>query len=196
MQLIIHKTRLSLTFPFSAVIMLMLLLCDSETVFVSLLSSLLHEAGHIFFLVIFHQPPSLVCFGAFGIRIDRQIGSCLSYKKEALVALGGVLVNLLLTLFGVTLYLALKSSVGLKLAFVNGFIGAFNMLPVGLLDFGRFLEAMLSAKTHAQRYLRLISLLTAALVAVGCILYNIFVGINVSLIAVSIYIFLITTLKE
>ena len=176
--------------------MLMLLLCDNETVFVSLFSSLLHEAGHLFFLVMFHQPPSLICFGAFGIRIERQNGYYLSSKKEAAVALGGVGVNLLLMLFGVAFYLAFRSSIALKLAFVNGFIGAFNMLPVGLLDFGRFLEAMLSVKPDAQRYLKVISLLTAVLVAVGCALYNIFVGINVSLIAVSIYIILITTLKE
>ena len=176
--------------------MLMLLLCDSETVFVSLFSSLLHEAGHIFFLVLFHQPPSIICFGAFGIRIERQNGSYLSTKKEALVALGGVAVNLLLTLSGVAIYIVLKSGIGLKLAFVNGFIGAFNMLPVGLLDFGRFLECILCNKPDAQRHLKAISLFTAVLVAVGCVLYNIFVGINVSLIAVSIYIFLITTLKE
>lgn len=196
MQLIIHKTRVSVTFPFAAVVMLMLLLCDSETVLVSLLSSLLHEAGHIFFLVIFHQPPSLICFGAFGIRIERQNSASLSYKKEAAVALGGVLVNLLLLSFGTLLYAAFKSSFGLKLAFVNGFIGAFNMLPVGLLDFGRFLECVLYNKPDAYRYLKALSLFTAAFVAVGCALYNIFIGINVSLIAVSIYIFLITTLKE
>lgn len=176
--------------------MLMLLICDSETVLVSLFSSLFHEAGHIFFLLIFHQPPALICFGAFGIRIERQNGASLSYEKEAAVALGGVLANLLLTLSGVVLYLAFKSSTGLKLAFINGFIGAFNMLPVGLLDFGVFLKCMLYKRPEAGRYLKVISAVTAASVAVGCILYNIFIGINVSLIAVSVYILLITTLKE
>ncbi len=176
--------------------MLMLLLCDSETVFVSLFSSLLHEAGHLFFLVMFHQYPSLICFGAFGIRIERQSGLSLSSRKEASVALGGVIVNMLLALFGAAAYLMFKSPLGLKLALVNGFIGIFNMLPVGLLDFGRFLECLLSGKQGAERYLRRISHITAIAVAVGCALYNIFIGINVSLIAVSIYIILITTLKE
>lgn len=196
MQLIIHKTRLSVTFPFSAVVMLMLLFCDSETVLVSLASSLLHEAGHLFFMFKFHSQPSLICFGAFGIRIERQNTTPLSAEKEALVALGGIIVNMLLALFGAGAYLLFESAFGIKLALVNGFIGCFNMLPCSLLDFGRFLECMLSSRPDCEALLRLISHLTMLAVAAGCLLYNIFIGINVSMIAVSIYIILITTLKE
>ena len=79
---------------------------------------------------------------------------------------------------------------------VNFFIAAFNMLPVGMLDFGRCLRCIFGYSDRGERILRALSLLTAALVGAGCILYNIFVNINVSLIAVSIYIILITTLKE
>lgn len=193
MQLRLRKTRISVTFPFAAVIMLMLLFCDSETVFISLFSSLLHEGGHLLFMLLFHDFPALVCFGAFGIRIERRGSASLSCKKEAVIALGGVLVNLLLALFGTAVYALFENPFGIKLAAVNGFIGAFNMLPVSLLDFGRFLECMLSQKENAQGYMKAISLLTALAVGAGCVFYNVFFGVNVSLIAVSIYIILITT---
>lgn len=193
MQLTVNKTRVSVTFPFAAVIMLMLLLCESETVFISLFSSLLHEGGHLFFMLLFKSCPELICFGAFGIRIERRSNSSLSYKKEALIALGGVVVNVILAFFGIAIYLLCGKPFYLKLTAVNGFIAAFNMLPVSLLDFGRFLECMLSQKENAEKYLRFISLFTAFAVGTGCVLYNIFFGLNVSLIAVSIYIILITT---
>ena len=195
MQLELSKTRVSVTFPFAAVVMLMLLVCDGETVLVSLAASVLHEGGHLFFMLLFRDYPSLICFGAFGIRIERRENSFLSHKKEALTALGGVLVNAMLTVSGAAIYLFTQNSFALKLAFVNGFIGAFNMLPVSLLDFGRFLECILSEKENAGRYLRALSHITAICVAAGCAAYSFFIGINVSLIAVSIYIILIT-LKE
>ena len=193
MQLTVNKTRVSVTFPFAAVIMLMLLLCDSETVFVSLFSSLLHEGGHLFFMLLFHDFPSFICFGAFGIRIERSDNTFLNYKKEALIALGGIMINAVLTLVGAAVYLLSENPFGVKLAAVNGFIGAFNMLPVSLLDFGRFLECMLCQRENSQRSLRFVSLFTAFAVGAGCVFYNIFFGVNVSLIAVSVYIILITT---
>ena len=193
MQLKINKTRLSVTFPFAAVVMLMLLLCDSETVFISLFSSLLHEGGHLFFLLLFREWPALICFGAFGIRIERKEEASLGYKKEAAVALGGIMVNSLLVLTGAAVYLILKIPFGLKLATVNGVIAAFNMLPVSLLDFGRFLECMLSEKDNAEKILRRISFVTVLVLSAGCVLYNLFIGINVSLIAVSLYIISVIT---
>ena len=87
MQIELKKTRVSLTFPFAAVVMLMLLLCDSETVFISLFSSLFHEGGHLFFMLLFGQMPSLVCFGAFGIRIERADRKLISVKKKRLLLL-------------------------------------------------------------------------------------------------------------
>ena len=192
MQLRLRKTRLSVTFPFAAVVTLMLLVCDSETVFISLFSSLFHEGGHLFFMLLFKESPALICLGAFGMRIERR-SVFLGRKKEALIALGGIAFNFLLMLTGAAVYLICGSLFGIKLAAVNGFIAAFNMLPAGLLDFGRFLECIFFNKRDAQRYLRIISLLTALAVAAGCVFYNIAIGINVSLIAVSIYIVLITT---
>lgn len=196
MQIRLNKTRVSVTFPFSAVLVLMLLLCDEEIVLISLFSSLFHEGGHLLFMLLFGEVPTHICFGAFGIRIERGSTGNLSQKKEAMVALGGIAGNCLLFVCGFVFYLVYNSSCAAKLLAVNLLIAAFNMLPVRLLDFGRCLECLFSEKERGDKALSMLSFATAFAIGLGCILYSIFVSINVSLIAVSIYIILITTLKE
>lgn len=176
--------------------MLMLLLCDEEVVLLSLFSSLFHEGGHLFFMLLFGEVPSCICFGAFGIRIERKSGRGLSLKKEAIVALGGITGNCLLIVCGAAFYYMYNSIWAAQLMAVNFFIAAFNMLPVRSLDFGRCLENLFAGSQKGERLLGFLSVFTAVAVGICCVLYNAFVSINVSLIAVSIYIILITTLKE
>ncbi len=166
---------------------------------ISVFSSLFHELGHLFFMLLFKAEPSLIVFGAFGIRIERESSELLSYKKEALIASGGIFANGLLSLCGVFIYIAFNSLFGAKLFAVNFLIAAFNMLPVRLLDCGRCLEcifgAMLSLE-KSERLLTVISYVTVAVITLLCVIYNIFVGFNISFIAVCLYIILVTTLKE
>lgn len=194
-----NRTTVSVTFPFVAVITVMLILCRQDIVLVSVFSSLFHEIGHLFFILWFSQPPSLVCFGAFGIRIERCSGIILPYKKEAIIAMGGIFANCLLCLCGLFFYKVYNSIYGVQLFAVNLLVGAFNMLPVKVLDFGTFLENVLTARLgvrESEVLLERISRLTVAVLTAGCILYNIFVSLNISLIAVCIYLILTITLKE
>ena len=196
MQIKLDKTKVDVTFPFTAVVTLMLLLCNEEIVMMSLFSSLFHEGGHLFFMLLYGEAPSLICFGAFGIRIERVKHIQATVKKEAIIALGGIAGNCLLFICGFVFYYIYNSIWAAKLMAVNFFIAAFNMLPVKALDFGRCLDCLLSDNPVGERILSVLSVLTAVAVGAGCVLYNVFVSVNVSLIAVSIYIILITTLKE
>lgn len=193
------KTRVSVTFSFAAVVTLMLLLCEQEIVLVSLFSSLFHECGHLFFMLLFSAEPSLVAFGAFGIRIERGSGRFLSYGKEALIALGGVLANTIAVASGLAVYCFSGKLWGAKLFAVNGFIALFNLLPVRQLDFGRSLECMLSYKLKGdivQKALTFVSESTVLILVALCVIYNIFVKFNVSLIAVTVYLVIISFFKE
>ncbi|MGN1444180.1 MAG: hypothetical protein ACI4XE_10070, partial [Acutalibacteraceae bacterium] len=104
-------TRFRLTFSFFAVITAMLLTCDRRIVIVSVLSSLLHECGHLALMFVFREKPECVIFGAFGIRIERQGVSALSYKRQAAVAMGGISVNFVLAAVFAVLYGFLASDV-------------------------------------------------------------------------------------
>lgn len=199
MQVKCRKTRISITFPFAAVITFMLLLCEEEIVLISVFSSLFHELGHLFFMLLFKSEPSLIVFGAFGIRIERESLKLPGYKKEALIASGGIFANGLLSLCGVFIYIVFNSLFGAKLFAVNFFIAAFNMLPVKQLDCGRCIECVFGAALSpekSERLLTVISYVTVAVITLLCLIYNIFIGINISLIAVCLYIILVTTLKE
>lgn len=199
MQLDAGKTRINLSFSFVAVVTMMLLLCDEQTVLISLFSSFFHEGGHLLFMLIFSEIPERIVFGAFGIRIEADGRKKLTYKKEALISMGGIIGNLVLVFIGLVFYLSYKGLWSIRLVAVNCFIAFFNMLPVSALDFGRCLEIILSQRLSpykAERLLRVISVCTSVILVVLCILYSIFIGFNISLVAVTVYIILITTLKE
>ena len=199
MRLRIGKSTLQFTFSFAAVVTLMLLLCDEEIVLVSLFSSLFHEGGHLFFMLLFSEAPHLIAFGAFGIRIEREKESKLSYKKEAIIALGGVAGNFLLVFCAFIFYSFTASSFSLKLLAVNIFIAVFNLIPIRQLDAGRCMEALLRlhrSSADTEKILDIFSIVFCASLSVICVLYNVFFSLNISLIAVTVYLVLISNIKE
>lgn len=133
-------------------------------------------------------------FGAFGIRIERESGNRLSYRREAAVALGGVLVNAFLFAAFSSGYFFLRSKTLFIGAAVNFLIASLNLMPVGILDCGRFLRYILLTRFDEEKteaVLSLVSDFTVLLFALFCVLFTVFVGLNASLICVCIYLMLI-----
>ena len=198
MTLIVNETRYKIDFTFALTVTLMLLLCSEETVIISLISSMLHEIGHLIFMFIFNQRVISVTFGCFGVRIEK-LEQSLSYKKEAMIALGGIMVNFIIAIFSGTHYYILRSDFSLKLMAVNIFIALFNMIPVDTLDIGRVLRYTLlcyADEEKTQRILCSVSVISVNLLAFGCIAYSILLGFNISLIAVTVYLYVITLFKK
>lgn len=199
MTLVIGETAYRIDLSFSLTVTLMFLFCHSDTVILSLLSSLLHEAGHLIIMYLSGQKILKVTFGAFGIRIDRHITASVSYKKETFIAIGGVLVNLILALMGFIHYCFTGSGFSLKLIAVNVIIAIFNMIPVDTLDMGRVLRYTLLCSVDADKCDRILNVLSAVsvnLLAVICITVNIYIGFNLSLIIVTVYLYVITLFKK
>lgn len=199
MTLIIGDTTYRIDLSFSLTVTLMFLFCHSDTVILSLLSSLLHEAGHLIIMYLTGQKILKVTFGAFGIRIDRYITSSVSYKKEAFIALGGVLVNLILALSGFIHYCITDSDFFLRLTAVNVIIAIFNMIPIDTLDMGRVLRYTLLSSIDediCDRILSVISAVSVNLLAVICFAVNVYIGFNLSLIIVTVYLYVITLFKK
>lgn len=195
MQFEIGKTALKLTFPFAAVVTLMLLLCNEEIVLISLFSSFFHEGGHLLFMIAFSDFPRQIVFGAFGIRIERATYLNSDYRKEALISLGGVFGNFILAGFALCLSRFNENSFFLKLLTVNLFIAFFNLIPIRQLDAGRCIEALLEsrlARDRLNRAFEITSVVVCVILSVLCVLYNIFFGLNISFIAVTIYLICIS----
>lgn len=195
MQFEFGKTALKLTFPFAAVVTLMLLLCDEEIVLISLFSSFFHEGGHLLLMIVFSEKPRRIVLGAFGIRIERCFERVTDYRKEAAICLGGVFGNIILSGFSLIVYYFTESSFSLKLLAVNIFIACFNLIPIRQLDAGRCIEAILEAKLSAEGIsdiFKIVSVVFSFILLILCVCYNVFFGLNVSLIAVTLYLICIS----
>ena len=199
MTLIVGNTRYRVDFTFALTVTLMLIFCDENTVIVCLLSSVLHELGHLVFMKAFRQRVTEVIFGAFGVRIDRLTTSELSYKKEAVIAFGGIAVNFLIAFISGMYYFITDRYYAVLLAAVNIFIALFNMIPVDTLDIGRVLRYTLLClydENKCDKILFIVSAVSVNLLAVLCIAYTVLFSVNPSLIAVTVYLYVITLFKK
>ena len=199
MTLIVGSTRYKIDFTFAFTVTLMLLFCHSQTVILCLMSSTLHEAGHLILMYASGQKVTSVTFGAFGVRIDRQNSSAISYKNEAVIAFGGIGVNLLVALISAVYYNFTHCNFAISLTAVNIFIALFNSIPIDTLDMGRVLRYTLLClydETKCNTILNILSVFTVNILAVTTIIYSIKFTVNPSLIAVTVYLYVITLFKK
>lgn len=192
-------TKLKLSFSFVALIVLMIILCDESVVLCSLAASLIHECGHLFFMYIFADIPKYIEFSLFGMRIENKPDSVVSYRSELLVSLGGIVFNMIFAAIGFVLYnvfslyyFAVFSAVNIVVALVNSF-------PVSVLDCGRAVRCfiLMYCKTDKwEKYAELISKGFVLIFIVVSLLYFCYCGFNISLLAINLYLILITIIKK
>ena len=93
----------------------------------------------------------------------------------------------------------MKSQTALIFALINLLTALFNCIPVYVLDMGRALKCVLmliSDEAESERVLSIISIIFTGSLAVFTVLYSAFISVNVSLIAVTVYLFVITLFKK
>lgn len=190
----IGKTCLRLRFSFVFLITFMLLVCEQGVVMMSFAASCLHEAGHLVLMLLSGDRINYIEFGLFGMRIERQ-GTVIGYKKEALCTVGGIAVNLACAATSFVIYGLTRYNGLLQFSVVSFFVAAVNMMPVRILDFGRFIHLILCEKRGifaADEILSTVSFVFALILTSFCVIYCIVVGFNLSLIAVTVYLDIIT----
>lgn len=184
------KVKIKLDFSFFAFITLMLLTSERKIVFVCLSSSFLHEIGHLLLLCFFGEKKLDLTVSFFGLRIEREQVSSLSYQKEALVSLSGVAVNFILAALFLFLYRLKMQQIFLVGTFVNIFIASLNLIPAQMLDSWNFLRYILLVYYDEEKTLRIlekVSNTAVVLLCAFCVYYTAFEKINFSLIAVCVY---------
>lgn len=124
------NTNIVITFSFLAVLTLCILLYSEKIIIISLLSSLLHECGHIAAIRGFNAGIKEIRLYGGGMKITRDI-SYLSFSKELIITFGGILVNFCLCIIS---YCFFKTAFAVNLAIL-----IFNLLPIGCLDGARAL---------------------------------------------------------
>ena len=154
------RVRLGVSFSFPAVIALVLLTggADVNELLTALLCCVLHECGHLFFMLIFRRRPEAVTLYGGGIKITPPRGRIGSLGRDIAVLAGGCLVNFLLAAAG-----SLLGAGGVFTA-ANLMLALFNLMPFEYFDGGRILALVLDGKD--LRYFRAaVILLTACIIA-------------------------------
>ncbi|MBE6834629.1 MAG: hypothetical protein E7515_00070 [Ruminococcaceae bacterium] len=131
---------------FFAVITVVLTLISEPTVIIALVSSVLHECGHLFVLLRFKSEIKSVTLSFYGMKIIRQNEIGLSLKKEIAVCFAGITVNFIICVLFFLVYQFYKYELLLKISAVNFILGFFNALPVYSLDGGRGLNCFLNTR--------------------------------------------------
>lgn len=198
MHLNFKGTRVEIGFSFVLVVTAMLLFFEEKIVLLSVLSSVLHELGHLFLMKLFKEKIERVVFGAFGVRIEKIAFSGISYKKEIAVALGGILMNLGLTAVSFSIYLLFHLQSALIFAIINLLVALMNSIPMKSLDMGKALSFLLMMKfteEKADSIMKIISFIFFILFSAFTAFYCVSIKLNFSLIAVAIYLLTETELK-
>lgn len=183
--------RLSLLFP--AMIIVMLAMDTTGLTGWCIAASAMHETGHFMALLALSARPARVTVGVFGIRVEQNPHSPLSYKKNIVVSLAGPMVNCLSFIL-----LCVPGGVN-EAAWVHGVLGIFNLLPIEPLDGGQALFCFLAdiwEEEKAERLVLLISVITILPLAAAGFYVLIYSGYNVTLLFLSLYLCLLILLKR
>ena len=186
----IFGVKVEITFWFVAFITFIISLNVPSNVFVTVISSLLHETGHLFVMTSLGNKPQAVRFEITGMNIIRQPDLKISTKNEILIALGGPLINLICFLLSVVIRCVYKNESILTFGCINLILMTFNLLPIKKLDGGMALYYTLSQKYDniiCSKVLKIISVLFITLIYIWGIYAFISSKYNFSLIIIAIF---------
>ncbi len=138
--------RVEITFLFVAFIAFILTMKAPSNVLITVVSSSIHEVGHLLIMFILGNRPEKVRFEMTGINIIRKHDMRISNKSEIIISLGGPLANALILLLCCLHLCFYKNNSILTFACINLILMTFNLLPIKGLDGGSSLYFLLLQK--------------------------------------------------
>ena len=186
----IFGVKVEITFWFAAFITFIISLNVPSNVLITILSSLLHEMGHLLVMTSVGNKPQAVRFEITGMNIIRQPDFKISTKNEILIALGGPLINLICFITSVIILCICENEKILTFGCINLILMIFNLLPIKKLDGGMALYYALSQKYDniiCSKILKITSVFFITLIYVWGIYAFVSSGYNISLIIIAIF---------
>ncbi len=172
---------------FFALLFTMMGISSSPHPVLMVLCYLVHELGHLFFAKMVGAKTRKIRGGVFKLSIGYDCAD-LSYKREALVCLGGVIFNLL---FALIVALAIRSNEARRFLIVcNLSLGIMNLYPVSILDGGRIVKSILLAifsQEKAEKISRYVSFFSAFLLWLVATYLQLIFSSNISLFFISVF---------
>lgn len=162
MQFKLKNTKITISFTFFALIILLICFNKTEYLFISLFSAILHELGHLFTLNFFDAKILEFKISLFGGKIETDNFIPTNYFQDVLIYFSGPFVNLIFSIFFFFLNFILQDPKIVDIISVNAVLAIFNLLPFYNFDGGKIIEALLKIKLvekQAEVILTIVSIL-------------------------------------
>ena len=143
MNIKLFGVQFTLSYPFVALVTLLLVTDDKGIVICCLLASFCHEMGHIFAMKFFGTKVDKIGLSVFDINIIDTGKAYRGITAEIIITLSGVFVNIVLFLLCYIVYNSYNIYMLRYFATANLTLGIFNALPIDSLDGGNALELIL-----------------------------------------------------
>lgn len=198
MKLKFWSIDFSVSFPAVAFLTLALLTDSNGTFLICLVSSFLHEVGHILALRLKGADINSVSFNLGDVAINSDC-SKLSVNDEIIVSLSGVAVNLLLSAVGFMFWHIFGYKFCFDIVISNLLISAFNLIPIRFLDGGRAIELILQKFISHKASDIILNILTVIFIIPVAVAGFVFVfnsSYNFSLFFVALYLICTLVSKE
>lgn len=198
MKVKIFGVLFSVSFPAVAFLSIALISDNKGTFLICLVSSFLHELGHISTLRITGVKIDSVRFNLGDVAINADYAG-LSTNAEIMVLLSGVAVNLALSIIGFVFWQIFSTAFCFNIIISNLLIAAFNLLPVRFLDGGQLILLILQKFIDSDVSERIINVLTVVFIIPVAVAGFIFVfnsSYNFSLLFVALYLICTLVSKE
>ena len=179
-----------ITFLFTALITFVIAMNSPFNVIITIISSLLHETGHLVMMCSLNNYPQCVRFEITGMNIKRQPSVKISTKNEIFIALAGPLANAMALFISCIILCFFQSENIFTIASVNLILMTFNLLPVKRLDGGMALYFLLSKKFSSDicgKVLKITSIIFIIILYIWGIYVFISTNYNISVLIIAIF---------
>ena len=179
-----------ITFLFTALIAFVIAMNSPFNVLITILSSLLHETGHLIMMCSLNNYPQCVRFEITGMNIKRQPSVKISTKNEIFIALGGPLANAFILLLSCVMLCFFQNGNTFTIACVNLILMTFNLLPIKRLDGGMALYFLLSKKFSSDicgKVLKITSIIFIIILYLWGIYVFVSTNYNISVLIIAIF---------
>lgn len=190
MKITILGCKVEITFPFVALLCTMIILQNPYTVLWGFFSILVHEIGHITYMIHSHTPPSQIKLTAFSIDIVDVYSSTRNLLDSIRLAISGPLANFLTSGLIFALYSMSHINFLIIPLWGNFFLGCFNLLPIMSLDGYQIFFSLLSmyiSSSSVSKIMKIVSIVTLIPLILTGLFLLFHLKYNFSLLAVCIY---------
>ena len=161
-----------------------------------LISVVIHELGHLIFMIITKKQPESVSFQLGGIIIKSNGFS--GYNNDFLIAMGGCLFNLIAFSFSSYFYYKTKSEMAMLFSAANLGLFLFNLLPVSGLDGMDLIKLKLLKKFSIEKTNKICNIISISFLLTSlfvAIVLTYFKSINPTILISLIYLIILTLIS-